>query len=341
MPALLCALGLIWPARALAQDAQPVELRWDAPDGCPSSAAVLARVRQLAGPTKTTGAELRAEATISQPSDGQLHLRLVIHAGNLVGVRNIDGASCKDLAGAAAVALALLLSSQEPLSERELTGSATNQNPTNSAKPRTDPENPAPSVAPPPPAPKPSNSRAPSTEATPPRAQRGLLLAPFGALSIGPLRQPSLGLGLAAGASFERWRVLAQGTLWSRQHATATNLLDEYGADLDRFGIGLRGCRNLSSGRFELAPCLTVSLQHLSARGNGAHVTPLSNDATWIAAGVGLRLGVLVAPWLRLVAGIDGEVETSRPEIGIADIGSVERLLPVAATITVGPEWIL
>ncbi len=345
IPALLCGLGLVWPARALAQDAQPVELTWDAPDGCPSSAAVLARVRQLAGPTKTTGSELRAEATISQPSDGQLHLRLVIHAGNLVGVRNIDGTSCKDLAGAAAVALALLLSSEEPLSERELTGPATTETPTNSAKPsdveRTNPENPAPSVAPPPPAPKPSNSPASSTEATPPRPLRGLLLLPFGALSVGPLRQPSLGLGLAAGASFERWRVLAEGTLWSRQHATATNLLDEYGADLARFSIGLRGCRNLSSGRFELAPCLMASLQHLSARGNGAHVTPLSNDATWIAAGVGLRLGVRVAPWLRLVAGVDGEVETSRPEIGIADIGSVERLLPVAATITVGPEWIL
>ncbi len=311
---------------------------------------VLARVRQLSGPTKTSGAELHAEATITQPSDGQLQLRLVIRAGNLVGVRNIDGKSCKDLAGATAVALALLLSSEAPLSERELAGPLTNENPTsgvdpsttehtNPANARSSPVTPAAPAAPPPQQPR--DSEVSGNEAAPSRRWRALAVLPLGVFSVGPLRQPSLGLGLAAGGSFERWRVLAQGTLWSPQRATMTNLRDAYSANLERFSINLRGCRNASHGRFELAPCLTVSLQHLSARGSGPDVVPQSRAATWIAAGAGLRVGVLVAPWLRWVGEIDAELETSRPEVEISGLGSFERLLPAAAIVSIGPEWIL
>src|SRR6478609_6716476 len=121
---LLCAFGLAYSGRARAESAAPIELKWNALEGCPSADSVLARVRKIAGTTRATGNTLRADATVTQPSDGLFRLRLAIQYGNLAAVRDIEGKSCKDLAGAAAVALALLLSSEEPLSERDLAGTS-------------------------------------------------------------------------------------------------------------------------------------------------------------------------------------------------------------------------
>src|SRR3954469_1241790 len=121
---LLCTFGMAYPGRAGAQSAAPIELKWSALEGCPSADSVLARVHEIAGTTRATPNTLRADAAITQPKDGLFRLRLEIRYGDLAAVRNIEGKSCKDLAGAAAVALALLLSSEEPLSQRDLAGTS-------------------------------------------------------------------------------------------------------------------------------------------------------------------------------------------------------------------------
>src|SRR3954470_14988709 len=104
---LLCALGMAYPGRASAQSTAPVELKWHALEGCPSAETVLARVQKIAGSTRPTPNRLRADASITQPSDGVFRLRLEIEYGDLAAVRNIEGKSCNDLAGATAIALAL------------------------------------------------------------------------------------------------------------------------------------------------------------------------------------------------------------------------------------------
>ena len=111
--ALLCALA--WHTPTLAQNAKPIELKWDAPHGCPNSDAVLERLRQIAGPSYATDTRLGAEATVTQPHEGAFHLRLIIRAGSLVGVRELEGKTCRDLADVTALWLAVLLSSGEPL----------------------------------------------------------------------------------------------------------------------------------------------------------------------------------------------------------------------------------
>ncbi|MES1175600.1 MAG: hypothetical protein ABUL62_14865 [Myxococcales bacterium] len=334
----LCAAASLYAARANAQTSAPLELTWNAPDGCPGQSTVLAKIQKIAGPSKANGAPLRADATITQQPDRLFHLRLAIQSGELSAERNIEGKSCKDLAGAAAVALALLLSSGEPLSEHDLAGDdpglvphpdGSGDKPPNTENTNTKPPEP----------PKPSEPPEPSVYETE-RGTHGVLVAPLGALGFGPTRQTARGLGLAAGVSVEGWQFLAEGKLWASQRATITNLGDEYGVDLHRFTVSLRGCHSLWKARFELAPCVLMSVQHLSVRGSGPNLVPQTDSTLWLAAGVGARARVRILRWFGLVAGIDGELQFSRPEINLKGVGFVERLSPAAATITVGSEWI-
>ncbi|HKO53712.1 MAG TPA: hypothetical protein VJV79_38650, partial [Polyangiaceae bacterium] len=310
---LLCGAGLAYAGRASAQPTAPIELKWNALESCPSADSVLARVHKIAGSTRATPNTLRAEATITQPSDGLFRLRLEIHYGELGAVRNIEGKSCKDLAGAAAVALALLLSSEEPLSERDLAGtSATGANPGGDAGRNQQATSPNPPTTPPnQPAPPPGDSAATASnpasgETGPPRRWRLLLVAPLGALSFGPLQQVSRGLGVAAGLSFDRWRFLAEGKLWaSQRETTVSNLGDEYAVELDRFTVGARGCRSVFGARFEFAPCMLMSVHHLSVRGTGRNLVSSADTVTWASVGIGAHARLLITPWVGLIAGVD------------------------------------
>jgi hypothetical protein len=359
---LLCAAGMARAGRASAQPVLPVELKWNALENCPSADTVLARVRKIAGATRPTPNTLRAEGTVTQPRDGLFRLRLKIEYGELGAVRNIEGKSCKDLAGATAVALALLLSSEEPLSEGDLAGtspltgssSLSSGSPTTGATARGNQERPEQATTLAQPAAQPRASvttpeAEPSVEAGPPRRWHGLLIAPAGAVSVGPLQQVSKGLGLAAGVSFDQWRFLAEGKLWASQRETVANLGNEYQVGLDRFTLGARACRSLFGARFEFAPCVLMSVHHLSVQGSGPSLVPGTDAATWAAVGIGAQARFLVTRWLGLVVGVDGELQLSRPEVSISlpAAGSpeptaipVQRLAPAAATLTIGSQWI-
>ena len=93
-----CLLVQLSSTRAQAQPTQPVDLEWSAPADCPRSEDVQARISKLAGTRKWSAVPLRAEAVVVRKDDGRLHLRLVLHAGELVEERNIEGSSCSALA---------------------------------------------------------------------------------------------------------------------------------------------------------------------------------------------------------------------------------------------------
>lgn len=326
---------LAWPGRARAADALPLELMWEAPESCPKSDAVLARVVQIAGNTAKRASLLQAEAVVTETPEHQFALRLKIRSGRLVGTREIKGRSCTDLVGALAVALALLLSPEEPLDEADLGEPP----PPDTSRAAPDESRPALPEAPPPATEPPPPSDG-SARHEPARRWRGLLTLPLAALGIGPQRHVSQGIGLAAGLSIDDWRIHAEGKLWASRNAMPWSQ-EEYGATLKQLTVTLRGCRRVWGTRFELSPCLLVSVQHLSARGVGPRIAPETSDATWFAPGLGLRARVLVTPWLGVVAGADGDVQLSQPEVTLEGVGSVERLYPVAATVTLGVEWIL
>ena len=352
---LLFASGLAHAERANAQTAAPIELRWSALEGCPRADTVLARARKIAGVTRATQNTLQADASITQASEGLFRLRLEIHYGNLAAVRNIEGKSCKDLAGATAVALALLLSSGEPLSDRELADDLAGSPPTTTGA--------APSGgngAPDKPAvvetkattssSQPSPATVPSSSSGAPRRWRLLLDEPLGSVSVGPMSQVNGGLGIGAGLAFDRFRFLAEGKLWASQHDTIRHGSETYDVELNRFTVSARGCRVVLGDLFELAPCALMSVHHLSVRGGGLNFAPTeTGTATWAAVGIGARARLLITPWLGVVAAADGELQLSRPEFSASPPSEslvpasdlVERVAPAAATISISVEWIL
>ena len=356
--ALFTLLGWLVSPNALAQPAPALNLRWEAPVGCPQQNDVQARIRKLAGSASSSAGPLQADGTITQTDGGRFQLKLVMRSGNLVGEREIESQSCKDLAGAAAVTLALLMRSEEPFSEHDLGDHPISDAPTGSTEPsssdssaagnpkqaepaksdagevRSSTSNPA--TAPVAPADDPA--KPPIAPAN--RRWHLALQAPVAALSFGPLPKPSWGVALAAGASYDNWRFSLGGAKWQRQSVPAGDF-PGFGADVDRLTATLRACPTQRFSVVELAPCLALSLEHASARGTGTHLASRSEQASWLALGGAAQARLYLAPWFSLVVGVDALLEASRPQISIDGVGNVAKLGPAAFTVMVGPEWIL
>jgi hypothetical protein len=125
-----------------------------------------------------------------------------------------------------------------------------------------------------------------------------------------------------------------------RNTPTSSSPFQEYGADVDRFTGQLLACRALLRSRLEIAPCAALSVHHMWVRGTGAHIAARTAQATWLGAGLGAQARLHARPWLAVTLGAFGEVETSRPRLSVENAGRVEQLLPVAATLNLGTEWI-
>jgi hypothetical protein len=304
-----------------------VQLSWHAPAGCPGVEDVRARIRELAGDATATDTPLRAEATVVRSSIGRWQLKLIVHADELVGVRELDANACEDLAAATAVNLALLLGATPP----PMAAVA-----------------PAPAIAPDArvtsaPPPRPALAARPPASAEPDdprRSLHALLQLPLLAASIGPLPRPSWGAALAAGIQLQQWRVFVAGGAWLRQQLTAASASDT-GAHVDRIELGVRACYAFSFARFELAPCAALSLQHIWARGEGGRVSARTAQASWLGPALGAQARLALTDWFGLVAQLDAQLQTARPRIAIDGVGRVGQLGPAAFTFWVGSEWIL
>jgi hypothetical protein len=303
---------LLGAAPAAAEPASAVvDLRWEAPPGCPQQGEVKERIQRLLGSAEWEGV-LTAEGTIER-ADGRFRLTLVMHAGELTGTRSIDASSCEDLAGAAAIALGLLVRSAK-------TGNS------------------------PAPAPQPTAAAepAPPSDLPPEAGPRRWLVpvqAPLLALGIGPLPRATLGVGAGVGIEHDAWRLRLSGLWWGQESVPARDA-PEVGADVQRATAGLRACRGFGTSSLEIAPCFATALEHVSARGTGQDIAPAERHATWVAIGAGVEGRLHLAGWLSLLTQIDGQLELSRPQIWIDGVGLVAKLAPATLTIAIGPEWI-
>jgi hypothetical protein len=326
--------------------AEPLALTWQAPRECPQRAAVRARIDALVPAAATSKERLEADGKIERVGR-RFRLKLRMRVGEVSGERQIESDSCQDLAGAAAVALGLMLQSAEPALE-------TQPDSTGSSSATTAPTADAGDAATPAAAPtaaRPAPSAAPDSaeeESPPPEGDsvpardRGwavLLHAPLLAFDLGPLPNASFGGALGGGVLLGRWRFALDFQLGPSQSVSVSGE-PRLSADVSRMGLEAWLCRGFRAEPFELSPCLSVGWERITAEGTGAGVEARSTQASFVSAGAGVFGHLYVSDFLALMLGLGGKVEGARPHVLVEGVGEVEQLKPAAFWVKAGPEWI-
>ena len=346
--ALLTALICVAP-RAHAQ----LELQWSAPASCPQREEVLARIRAIAGSLLEDADGLAVSAKITN-DHGRFRLELLVRDGPDERKRVIASGSCAALAGAAAVTVALLLGTDASAAEPSANDPATsdqnaaeavvsggaNRGSARDAERESDPARQidgaradrAPDVVGQPPE---------RTESTASRRWAILLRAPLMTADVGVFPNATFGLGAAVGVRYGAWRALLAGQVSREQTISAPDENVAFGAELQRVTAQLLGCHGWRWGQFELAPCVGVALEHVTARGFGEGVAPQPRRAVWPAPGAGAVVHWYALESLALFTGAQVHLELARPRLTIEDLGNVEQLGPVSVGAVLGLEWIL
>jgi hypothetical protein len=106
--AIALELWLDAPIRAEAQDTPPVRLDWVAPPGCPTKSDVLLGVELILGRARGTRQAVTARAVVSRAGPERWQVVLTTRAtGEPEGERTVNARSCRAVADAAALILAL------------------------------------------------------------------------------------------------------------------------------------------------------------------------------------------------------------------------------------------
>lgn len=377
---VLAVLSQSFPARAEPRPALPAssrpaqaadarlgfELAWQAPAGCPQREVIYERIRALLGASADKAIGVRARGKIAR-RNGRYRLTLTVDRGGSAGERAIESDSCGDLAGAAAVALVLLIGVEvESPATTEGKGATgghaaapstevpTSPDAATSAKSRASadqqtaatPATPSPASpkqpSPPHEQPFPSSPEvaAPAAGEEVSTSWRAVLLAPLLGVDLGPLPVPRPTLGFAFGLRGRPWQFTlgARLSLGQTVHSSGT---PAYTAELGRSTAELRGCYAVHWKQFDVAPCLLATLDRLTARGAGQGVSSQTRHAAVFAAGAGA-----VARWealrsVALIVSLGAQLQASRPHIVIDGVGEIDQLAPFAVTVSAGPEWSL
>jgi hypothetical protein len=328
-----------WTSAVGAEPATHLALSWSAPPGCPTAENVQARVDSLLGDGAGAGsvADVRATGQVERVDSGY-RLLLTMGVGSTPSSRVIEGRTCDELAGAAAIAIALLArSSAEGVSEP----STTDGPPTASAPDR--PENPpsAPSSKPDRASNEKDEEQEQETPAKTSPAELHLIIdAPIGLASWGSLPSAGLGLGAAVGIRWKTLRVTARGELWLPQ----TNEVSGFASRFTLQSGGAEACLiQAVSDALELGPCLGASVQRLTGEGLGSEVfSSQSRTVMWVS-GTGGLFASLPTPGfahLRFFGAASVVVSPRRPRFVIDQLGPVHEPALAAPRLDLGCEWI-
>jgi len=334
-----------------------LDFRWDAPANCPQRGDVMDRIRSLTGSTLDQE-KLRAEGRVTQVG-GRYFLTLLVRDGSGPKKRVIASDSCANLAGAAAVTLALLLGVDLGSSETRATTGGQKRIETLPSSRRSASSNDEKDATPTTPrdTARDDGNRAADEESQPEPESVGegpggdeeatgrswalLVRAPALLAEFGPLPNPSLGVGAGIGFRHRTWRVLLQAQLFREQTLEAPGPGGALGIELRRVTAKLTACRGFRVDRFELAPCVSAILETLEANGSGSGITGRSSRTAWLAPAADATL--YWYPWeaVALFGAVTGAVQLARPRLVIEDFGEIDQVAPVSAGVTVGLEWIL
>jgi hypothetical protein len=329
---------------------------WDAASPeCPDQAYVRRAVDQLlGGDGPAPAARVEARAHVSHA--GQWQVKLTIVRDGTTGERAIESSSCRSLADATALIVALTIDPERVAANRPTpnpggadAGSTAPPAPatepgTPDAAVTTPPPPPAPALPPPPPPPPaltppppptPTPTPAPPPNSPPFPPSSVALLASF-AGDIGTLPQPAPGLALGAALLFRTFRVEGYGAFWPSQTAHAPTA-PTFGGDVSLADGGIRACWLPVHGRLELAACPGLELGDLHGQGKGVR-SPAPNDGVWFAATALARATWRLAPSFGVFLDLGLVIPFIRDQFALDQIGTIHQAGFVEGRASIGPE---
>lgn len=257
------------------------ELRWSAPQGCPTEEEVAARVAELVPAPSGGEGTMLLEATIDENASG-FALALRVSFLDQVDERVIEARDCSALGESTALVVAIALEpglrADEPASDPEPTRVSEPVAAVEETPARVEEDSEEFETLP---VPAPRRRPAPRLEAA------ALRLAALG--EFGSLPSVTAGASLTALVAWPRWRLELSGTYLAPQRSGGP----QNAAGLVQLGaVGVRGCRRLFAGPVEFPLCLGLEAGALRVDSRG--LTPQNTlHYAWLApsAAAGLSVG--------------------------------------------------
>lgn len=296
-------------------------LEWEAPrDGtgagaCPDEPTVRREIaRRAEGVAPLAEPRFRAHASITRLADTTFRVELTTRVGSDVGTRTLAAPTCRALADATVVVLAMLLA----------------PSPTTASAP--------PPLAPPPPVTKPTPAVTPPEADGPvPPARASILAAAVG--DLGSL--PGAAVGAHLGVAWRPHALLLEVGASYFPSASGFVGTSTAGGRMTLFTFELRACRPFelaAPGSITLAPCVSAEAGRLAGEGVGI-VNRTTGEAFWVAVAPGAVASLPFArERLALRIGADAWLPLNRPTFVLGGVGNVHQPSPVAGRATVGIE---
>jgi hypothetical protein len=307
--AMLLAMAGTVQAQAPASDAvaDPIELHWEAPPGCPDAAAMRESIGRAVPTSAGVVGQMRVDAFVSSPETGRWRVALELHGVDWSATRVLGGPTCAAVSDAAGLIIVLAINTE--LRQRES----------------------APPPAPPPPAPPPPPPRG----AEP--AGRGPWLSVAASTDTGALPGVTVGGVAAAGWRFTRVRLEVGAGLFEPRDGSVASRPDT-GARFHLVTATLRGCYLLGRAAargWALGPCLAAGVERVHADGFGP-ITPRGATSTAATAAGGILAEWGLSRWVAPFVSAEAVFPLVRHPFSVEDIGLVHRSAPVSFRGAIG-----
>lgn len=313
-----------------------IDLLWSAPSECPTHDRIVTEVGDLIGGRAPTQ-KWRAEAVVERRAADSWSLRLTteIDGSDNPHVREMTASSCTELAHAAAVVLAVDVDPHSAPSQ---------ETPIFKADPKPQEIAPQPASRPiqiPFPTQTTSTADAPATaiDRHGPRAlPKTFAASAIGVGSIGVVKNPAFGVGLALAWVSSRFRVELGGQWFPSAHVDGS--LQNGGGDFNLLRADLTGCYALVPSRLaNLSACTGMQVGRLQASGSGSGLDQSTTvNSLWLAPKAGGLFTFDASDTFALRLNADLVVPLERQSFLVSGEGSIQTTSPIAFETSAGVE---
>jgi hypothetical protein len=307
-------------APAVADVAERLQLRWEAPPACPSEAEVRDRIGAYLGRDEfdETVDDVRVDARVASMHGGAWALTVEVRVGEESVRRRIEAPRCADTRDAAALIIAVAL---DPLR-------VSRQAPPPWRKPATTESPPSPPAARPPPV---------TPIPVPPSRRRWADVRVGGVMEVGAAPRVTGGVALEVALVGRRFRVGLVSRYLPPRTVRPFDRPSAAGVRVQTGVLGVRGCFVPSVGRIELPSCAQIDAGATRAEGVDLQISRVTHRP-WVTAAVGQEIVWHSRRGFGAWIAVDAAATLVAPRFVVDDLGTVYTPGWAAFRLLAGPS---